>query len=288
MANDDYAREVRVLGSFCRDTIWNCSLNDFCFTQSTLARKVRLGLAIAVMHETWILVLLMVAASAALSSRAGALLIPCKLETTMCYSLEATCLAQICEVYVASSALEATAMCREEAEMVPCFNPVCAIDLCLLVAYVSELPTPTFSIELEMFSPEQAHTADARRVFDLAKSRLAQIVTGQSLINANVVLRVLWGVQSIDGVGGVLGSAFNQERFGVCVSPVNGSTSYPSQTLPGCQYDLMPTVGVVQFDVSDFTFMSDAPLWEELWVDLVTHELLHMLGIGTFLAEDRL
>lgn len=115
-----------------------------------------------------------------------------------------------------------------------------------------------FSIDLNF---RGGLTPNQRAVFELARARWAEIITGD-LPAANVdgqrIDDVLIDAEgtSIDGRGGILGQAG------------------PTALRPGSQ---LPVTGVMAFDTADLAAMEA----DDSLVNVILHEMGHVLGIGT-------
>ncbi len=132
-------------------------------------------------------------------------------------------------------------------------------------------PASAYSIDTRFIGPVAPDAADAVRA---AVARWSRVITGdlpdaQITLPANGCfagtpavhervddLLLLVMVDSVDGAGGVLGHA------GPCVVRTNG----------------LPIVGVIQLDRDDLAWV----MRDGLAVDLIAHEIGHVLGIGPF------
>ncbi|KAA8498873.1 hypothetical protein FVE85_6458 [Porphyridium purpureum] len=112
----------------------------------------------------------------------------------------------------------------------------------------------------------------AVEVFELAYAKLRNIVRGQNLIQQAVTVNIYYRVNGLDGLEGVLGSAKHYEHIAVCTGEVSST----------CSYDALPTLGEMIFDSNDFFFGVEYAAWRDYWVLVTLHELLHLLGVGSF------
>ncbi|KAA8496028.1 hypothetical protein FVE85_2183 [Porphyridium purpureum] len=116
-------------------------------------------------------------------------------------------------------------------------------------------------------------TQDPRAVavFEEALGVLNAVLVGQRLVAQPVTMQLYYRISSIDGLGGVLGSAINYQHVDVCTD---------SQS--PCHYDVLPTLGEMVFDAADFFNNVEYAAWRDFWVQVTLHEMLHMLGVGSF------
>ena len=104
-------------------------------------------------------------------------------------------------------------------------------------------------------------TANQRAVFELAAARWAEIITGDLPsveVNGEIIDDVLIEAEgsAIDGRGSILGQAG------------------PTHLRPG---SILPARGIMSFDTADLAAMEA----DNTLVDVITHEMAHVLGIGT-------
>ncbi len=104
-------------------------------------------------------------------------------------------------------------------------------------------------------------TANQRAVFDLAAARWAEIITGDLpsvQIDGEIIDDILIEAEgtAIDGRGSILGQAG------------------PTHLRPGTA---LPARGIMSFDTADLAAMEE----DNTLVDVITHEMGHVLGIGT-------
>ncbi|KAA8497083.1 hypothetical protein FVE85_0812 [Porphyridium purpureum] len=119
--------------------------------------------------------------------------------------------------------------------------------------------------------PNGAQDPRAVQVFELALAKLQTIVLGQRLVAAPVTLSMYYRLNGLDGRGGVVGRAQNYQYVEVCTNAE-----------PTCNYDVLPTLGEMVFDSTDFLFGTEYPAWTEFWIHVTLHEMLHLLGVGSF------
>jgi hypothetical protein len=133
-------------------------------------------------------------------------------------------------------------------------------------------PTPPFNIELIFVNTP---TPTELAAFQAAEARWEQVITadvpdfgsslpaacGNPAITGPVDdLKIYVVLEAIDGGGGILGSA------GPCY--IRGSNAAPTR---------FPISGRMRFDTADLAFMSG----QGILVDVVLHEMGHVLGVGT-------
>jgi subtilisin-like proprotein convertase family protein len=104
-------------------------------------------------------------------------------------------------------------------------------------------------------------TANQRAVFELAAARWAEIIIGDLPsveVNGEIIDDVLIEAEgtAIDGRGSILGQAG------------------PTHLRPGT---ILPARGIMSFDTADLAAMEA----DNTLVDVITHEMAHVLGIGT-------
>ncbi|MGB3311236.1 MAG: proprotein convertase P-domain-containing protein [Nodosilinea sp.] len=129
----------------------------------------------------------------------------------------------------------------------------------LVVDSQSPVPTPAqFSIQLRFLG---GLTATQRAVFEVAAARWSEIIVGDlpsAVVNGETIDDVLIEARglSIDGPNGVLGRA--------------GPTRLRSGSM-------LPITGVMEFDMGDLARLE----MEGGLLDVIVHEMGHVLGIGT-------
>lgn len=139
----------------------------------------------------------------------------------------------------------------------------------------------SFNISVRFYGPSM--TAEQQALFTDAANRISAMVVGDipavnapgidlaaycnepglPIINEVIDDIVIYAsIATIDGPGQVLAQA------GPCAARTG-----PSSTVPG-----LPVIGIMQFDVSDLATLAGGGSLQEV----ITHEMMHVLGIGTF------
>ncbi|KAA8497896.1 hypothetical protein FVE85_5481 [Porphyridium purpureum] len=122
--------------------------------------------------------------------------------------------------------------------------------------------------------PNGAQDPRVVEIFEEAHATLRRVLVGQRLVAQPVEMSLYFRVNSIDGLGGVLGSSRNYQHIAVCTD----------DEVP-CHYDVLPSLAECVFDAADFFSNCDFPAWKDFWVEVVLHEMLHVLGVGSFWTD---
>ena len=113
-----------------------------------------------------------------------------------------------------------------------------------------------FNIEIKFEGSEW--TQDLRDRFIQASEYLSSIITGDLIDSGRIDdVKIEASIVNIDGAGGILGQA--------------GPTFVRSDG------SWLPTQGIMEFDVADATDFDAMGLF----IDIVAHEMMHVLGLGT-------
>lgn len=147
-----------------------------------------------------------------------------------------------------------------------------------LYTYVSNIPGSEYNIEIQFIGDGWGDIATSPFVeaFEAAADFLSSFIVGDrpDYISADDPnnffdqdiddMLITASLISIDGSGGVLGRAGPTHSI---YEPADGETSS----------DALPFAGLMEFDVAD----AGDYLAVDLWDDIVLHEMMHSIGLGT-------
>jgi hypothetical protein len=146
------------------------------------------------------------------------------------------------------------------------------------VADIDAVVQSDFNIEIRFFGPDLP--PDVQALFTNAAARLSGIITGDipanPLVNVNVAANC-----GLPGLPSSLTETIDDVVIYATVRPIDGARNILARAGPCVVRQptegYLPLVGVMEFDVADLGLMSANGYLQEV----ITHEMLHVIGVGT-------